>query len=356
MSTTHKIEKLTPEQEKEVEVWKERWLAIGRATQTDRPDITENQKLAEKALIALYADLGFAPPNFIHVESPKQMCSLPEIVKSMKAKGGDDWKTVTYETLMKSFEKMGKEIDKAKYNENLNNSWFIQWWSGWRVFYLFCEEVLGIKYDPADSKKLHIWIELCRNVHAFLAYDTHCFVSAYPTHLSWDTRNRLHAEDGPALAYSDGQEVYASGGIRIKEPKMIDLLFVNPQKITAKDVSTEQNQEIKSLLLKKMGWPKYLKQVDAKLVHTEEGYGELLSVKIPGTTTDGLFYKAMNSTPEPDGSVKEYILQCDPNLRPMKFKPDGTIEFGKPQEKTARNAAASLFGLRGEEYHPLVES
>jgi hypothetical protein len=61
--------------------------------------------------------------------------------------------------------------------------------------------------------------------------------------------------------------------------------------------------------------------------------------------------KVRNSTPEPDGSVKDYFLRVHPQLRPMI---DGGL--GDPQPMTARNAVASTFGLRGEEYHPTVET
>lgn len=57
-------------------------------------------------------------------------------------------------------------------------------------------------------------------------------------------------------------------------------------------------------------------------------------------------------TAEPDGSFKEYMLRVHPELRPML---DGG-QFGEPQALTAHNAVASTFGLRGEQYAPIMES
>lgn len=341
--TTYNIDKLTPEQEKEVEVWKEVWLAKGRL---HGPGVGNREKSME-ALIELYKDLGFEAPIFVFGKSPKEMCSFAELVKGMSDKEAKD---VTEESLRALLAETGG-IPKTAYNENLNNSWFIQWWSGWRVFYLFCREVLGLVYEEADSRKLDIWIGLCEFVHAFLAYDTHCFVSDYPTILKWDNRNRLHSEDGPALAYADGLEIFAAAGTRIKDPELIDLIFINPHKITHKEIDKNNNQEIRALLLRKLGFPAYIQQSKAKIVHEDE-YGKLYEKPIPGTSVRGLFLGVQNSTPEPDGTIKEYILQCHPQLAPI-FA-DGT--FGKPQKETAHNAAASLFGLRGEEYHPLKET
>jgi hypothetical protein len=65
-----------------------------------------------------------------------------------------------------------------------------------------------------------------------------------------------------------------------------------------------------------------------------------------------LMVKVINSTPEPDGHSKEYWLRVQPELRPM-LKDN---QFGEPQELTARNAIASTFGKRGEEYRPRIET
>ena len=62
--------------------------------------------------------------------------------------------------------------------------------------------------------------------------------------------------------------------------------------------------------------------------------------------------EVVNSTPERDGTMKHYFLRVHPELRPLL----GDQQLGDPQELTARNAVASTFGRRGEEYSPLVET
>src|SRR5207244_1295263 len=62
--------------------------------------------------------------------------------------------------------------------------------------------------------------------------------------------------------------------------------------------------------------------------------------------------QVVKSMPGPDGGRRKYMLRVHPELRPLHR--DGT--FGEPQELTARNAAASTFGLRGVEYAPKSES
>ena len=54
-----------------------------------------------------------------------------------------------------------------------------------------------------------------------------------------------------------------------------------------------------------------------------------------------------------DGSEKVHYLAVHPDLCPL-LSEDG--DLGEPQEMTARNAVASTFGLRGEEYMPVGQS
>ena len=67
-------------------------------------------------------------------------------------------------------------------------------------------------------------------------------------------------------------------------------------------------------------------------------------------------------SPEPDGHFRHYFLRVHPELRPL---PPGTwdadkkrdyLAAQKAQALTARNAVASLHGLRGDQYAPLVET
>ena len=75
-----------------------------------------------------------------------------------------------------------------------------------------------------------------------------------------------------------------------------------------------------------------------------------------------MMVKVVNSTPEPNGSFKDYFLRVHPELKPLPSRPMNSQEardwFAKQkgQELTARNAVASTFGLRGEEYAPEVET
>jgi hypothetical protein len=54
--------------------------------------------------------------------------------------------------------------------------------------------------------------------------------------------------------------------------------------------------------------------------------------------------KVVNSSPEPDGTFRDYFLRVHPELRILSDR------LGDPQPLTPLNAIASTFGLTGEEY------
>ena len=108
-----------------------------------------------------------------------------------------------------------------------------------------------------------------------------------------------------------------------------------------------------------------------KPVHSDD-FGTLYVKPESGDMPALAVVKVVNSTPEADGSSKDYFLRVHPECRPMIHKgltwlqggadpnceqpSSGDFVLGRAQELTARNAVASTFGLRGSEYAPSQET
>ncbi len=103
-------------------------------------------------------------------------------------------------------------------------------------------------------------------------------------------------------------------------------------------------------MIERMGYERYILESGAQLLNTDE-YGSLYCKQLPDDEPLVVVH-VLNSTPEPDGSIKKYTLRVDPRLRPLL----GNQKFGKPQKMTAKNAVASTFGMRGEEYEPIIQT
>jgi hypothetical protein len=147
------------------------------------------------------------------------------------------------------------------------------------------------------------------------------------------------------VAYPDGWEIYAVHGVRVPRD-----VVMRPESITVEEIDGERNAEVRRVMIDRYGQSRYLLEGGAVEVHRDD-YGTLYRKDVPGDEPL-MMVRVRNSTPEHDGSRKDYFLRVDPRLRPL--YDDGT--FGEPQEMSARNAVASTFGHRGQEYTPEAET
>ena len=101
-------------------------------------------------------------------------------------------------------------------------------------------------------------------------------------------------------------------------------------------------------MLERYGLERYLAGGAFKQLHKDD-WGALYQEERAGEEPLTVV-RVVNSTPEADGSFKEYVLTVRPDCAPM-FG-DGRRP-GAPQKPTALNAIGSTFGLTGEEYAKL---
>jgi hypothetical protein len=222
----------------------------------------------------------------------------------------------------------------------LNHAGYGQHDSGWLSFYNFFLEVC----DMECVKKLE-GLNLLSGCGWWWPFKNAVILTERPSVLNLDNEGNLHCENGPALSYPDGFSVYAVNGVRLP-----DYVIMNPEKITVQDIDSEENTEIRRVKINQYGQAKYLLDSGAEKLHSDD-FG-ILWRKLIGNDEPLVMVQVVNSTPEPDGSFNDYFLRCHPELR--------LLEFGKPvgqkQELTARNAVASLFGMRGQNYSPEIET
>lgn len=236
------IEKLTPAQEKELEVWRERWLGIGLCT--DRA----NRKRAEEAISEMYKIIGFKPPEFVWCESPK-----------------------------KCLEKLS-ELGGSPEREYLGKEWWGQHEAYWIATYLFCRDVLSVKYEEEKNKYIDLWSEVCQSCCWWWPYEHYCIISERPTACHLNKDGRLHCETGPALAFNDEQcQLYSLNGVIV--PKW--LVETPAEKIDPKEVTKEKNAEVRREIVRKVGVDRVCHKLGAKVLDTQGEY-ELLELKVDG--------------------------------------------------------------------------
>jgi hypothetical protein len=141
---------------------------------------------------------------------------------------------------------------------------------------------------------------------------------------------RLHNETGPALENAV-EDLYFWNGVLVPEH-----VVMRPQEITVSEIESEENAEVRRVMIERYGQDHYLMDSKAQEIHRDD-FGVLYRKEIPGDEPL-VMVKVANSTPEPDGSFKDYFLRVPPNI------------------ERARQAVAWTFGKEENEYAPCVET
>lgn len=153
-----------------------------------------------------------------------------------------------------------------------------------------------------------------------------------PTKLALDERRRVHDAMGPAITYSDGFEIYAWRGVRVPAD-----VITQPSALTVKRIDDEENAEVKRVMIERFGAANYIQQSGAVVIARDK-FGVLYRKDLRDGEEPITMVEVINSTPEPDGSLKHYWLRVDPSC------------------ETPREAVAWTFGLTADEYDPVKET
>jgi len=225
-------------------------------------------------------------------------------------------------------------------------------WSAWDSYLSFFRHVAKL---PLDYSKYDAWETLALHSSVRIVHSDFCMISDRPERLIVDDQSRPHCEDGPFCRWRDGSALYAVHGVRV--PMWI---IEHPERITVSAINAEQNLEVRRVMIDKYGQEKFIVDSGAQVIHTDD-FGSLLRKNLNGDEAL-VMVKVVNSTPEADGTFKDYFLRVHPELRPLppgEWSEERKREFvmqQQPQVLTARNAVASTFGLRGEDYDPDLET
>lgn len=233
-----KIEKLIPEMEAAIPVYKERWINIGLCTDpADRPR-------AEKAIVKMYESGGLEPPKeIVWTESPGALIAAA----------------------------------KEKYPEDdpLSGCIYGCHDANWLAFYEYFREVCGL---VEETEPLLGLTELARSAGWAIPYKDICWVSERPKTLKRDDQGRLHDLEGPAVEYPDGWTLYSVRGVTvpeewIKEKECLDV----------KTALTWENMEQRRVAAEIIGWARIMEELEPEIIDKDSDpeIGELIRVDLP---------------------------------------------------------------------------
>lgn len=186
-------------------------------------------------------------------------------------------------------------------------------------------------YCPHLKERIQLWSRFREAAIAYNPFHKVIFVCDFPSKMSYDERNALHCEDGPAVSFSDGYSLYSWHGVTI-EPDVI----THPHRLTANRVEFELNAERRRVYIDIYGVSRFLLDTNARVI-SSDSCGTLYKKEIRGDEPIVLV-RVTNSTAEPDGTFKDYFLRVPPNIM------------------TAREAVAWTFGMRKDHYKPAKQT
>jgi hypothetical protein len=208
----------------------------------------------------------------------------------------------------------------------VGNAGYGQHDANWIGYVEFFRKEVGLDLNMIEGLST-----LTQNTGWYWPFEGLCILTERPNSLSRDDAGRLHNLIGPALRYPDGWSIFAVHGVRVPE-----YVIARPHEITVADIASESNQEIKRVKIARYGQSKYLLDAGAKEIHRDD-FGTLFVAPV-SDDEPLVMVKVVNSTPEPDGSFKDYFLRVPPNM------------------KRAREAVAWTFGKKEMDYAPCLET
>jgi hypothetical protein len=158
----------------------------------------------------------------------------------------------------------------------------------------------------------HTLIAVCEQVGWWWPFDNAVVLTDRPRHIHRDAANRLHSLTGPAIVWSDGWGVHAVNGLRVPE-----WIVERPGEITPEKIKEERNAEIRRVMIRVYGLERYMADVGAQVIDqageddVRIGLRTGRLCRVSDDEGSWHFIDVLNSTPEPDGTVKRYQMIVD---------------------------------------------
>ena len=222
-------------------------------------------------------------------------------------------------------------------------------WCGWPSLRILARLEFANRFlNPGrlrkqDESMLRMWWHLATGSPAYLCQDSVCFISERPAKLEVDGQNRWHHDSQAAVKFRDQFSIYAWHGVSVPGD-----LIEHPEKITVERIEQEENAEIRRVMMERYGLSKYILDSGAQIIHQDQ-YGTLFrkdhrvdqddfddGIKVRNTRRTRrmrqdeninalVMVRLINSSPEEDGTFKEYFLRVPPNMKTA--RPQGSPHF-----------------------------
>ena len=247
-----KLEKLTKEQEAQMQVFRDKYIDNFKSCK--RP---EKRKI-KKGIDMIYKLAGYKNPKIIYVKSPLGAQLLANILKDkeLSASVGDSVRDSVWDSVWDSVgDSVGDSVRDSVWASVRDSVWdsvraskmefysFSSYGSiydyGWVAFYDYFESIwidLGKATDNFHTFKDMI----LGGVYDMIQFEWYCIVVELPESFSQNANKRLHNDKWPAIRFKDGYELYRINGMKIETKEEFDKI-VNDKYTVAELLAIENN-------------------------------------------------------------------------------------------------------------------
>lgn len=278
-----KIDKLTPEQEKQLEAFRDEWLGYGlKCAPTDR-------EVAKRIISKFYKNTKEEVPPFWFVRSPMQANLVANYLQNDKIKE-------SLKTEEKVLALSDAELRAALKKTGIKLTYFPSYFWGsfeayWVAFYKFPQQYLKNDIYPPDKLELlDDWCELTKNCGAWYPFKELCLVCDRPKEIHVNDKMQLHCETGPAISFTDGYKSYYLNNVEMQEKHIL----TPAEQMDSSEILTEKNVEVRRELIRKVGVELLLEKLPHKVLETRDETYELLSIDLSDTLKDCRYLKMIN--------------------------------------------------------------
>lgn len=167
--------------------------------------------------------------------------------------------------------------------------------------------------EIADADALAALEAIDSRTSAISLHPEFAMLTERPSLMRRDATGRLHAADGPAIAYRDGWRLYLWHGRLL--PRSHEWLITERARLTPDAIEDEPKPELRCVALEIFGFERYLAVRPARVIATNELHGEqrrLLEIMMRGAPVR--IIEVVTGSTEPDGG--RYLLAAMPGDTP----------------------------------------
>ncbi len=321
-----KVKSISKDKQAKFPEYVKKWVDIG--LNTDECDVIS----AVESIKKVYEIVNLKAPEYYigPMNSPYEGALAQKIIKEFVDNETEFTSTQHLnELVMEEVDKRVNNGEKISIDDQIYGcaEYWLAFYDFWQQEYPEIEGVDIITPIKELSKHIGWWTPL-KNV---------AILQHRPLEIHRNSRNQLHNPDGPAVKYRgncDACNLYRVNGVNVPK-KVIDRNF------NAKDIEEEENVEVRRVMIEFYGQEQFLQETNAEEIHTDE-FGTLYKKELVDDEPI-MMVKVVNSTPEPDGTFKDYFIRVDPNayggLKTARAavastwrNNDGTMIFKKPED------------------------